>query len=148
LRSENAVDVIVRNGGYSGATTLHMLNLFLNKIIPLKPDVVILMTGIVDVDVANLESSFWSRDCWLEPIVDLNANNSWRDQNLLSAPNVADRRRLLDLFSLAARSFGIELWFATIPHLRDESIDPGIARTRVLINETTRAAARSGEHAL
>ncbi|MGY3698533.1 GR25 family glycosyltransferase involved in LPS biosynthesis/glycosyltransferase involved in cell wall biosynthesis/lysophospholipase L1-like esterase [Bradyrhizobium sp. USDA 3240] len=148
LRSESALDVIVRNGGYSGATTLHMLNLFLNKIIPLKPDVVILMTGIVDVDVAGLEASFWSRDCWLEPIVDLNTNNSWRDQNLLSVPSVADRRRLLDLFSLAARSFGIELWFATIPHLRGERIDPAVARTRALVNETTRAAARAGKHIL
>ncbi|WP_461357404.1 glycosyltransferase family 25 protein [Bradyrhizobium sp. USDA 4454] len=148
LRSESAVDVVVRNGGYSGATTLHMLNLFLNKIIPLKPDVVILMTGIVDVDVANLEASFWSRDCWLEPIVDLNATNSWRDQNLLIAPSVVDRRRLLDLFSLAARSFGIELWFATIPHLRGEGIDPAATRSRALVNETTRAAARAEEHVL
>ncbi|WP_338699206.1 glycosyltransferase [Bradyrhizobium sp. 26S5] len=148
LRNESALDVIVRNGGYSGATTLHMLNLFLNKIMPLKPDLVILMTGIVDVDVASLEASFWSRDCWLEPIVDLNTSNSWRDRNLLPTPKFDDRRRLLDLFSLAARSFGIELWFATIPHLQGEGVDPTVTRTRISINETTRVAARAGGHTL
>ncbi|WP_456734380.1 glycosyltransferase [Bradyrhizobium sp. USDA 3364] len=148
LRSEKQLDVIVRNGGYSGATTLHMLNLFLNKIIPLKPDLVILMTGIVDVDVANLEASFWSRDCWLEPIIDLNTNNSWRDHNTLSTPTFEDRRRLLDIFSSVARSFGIELWFATVPHRQGEGADPAVERSRLSINETTRAVARAGGHAL
>jgi GR25 family glycosyltransferase involved in LPS biosynthesis len=148
LRGQYAVDVVVRNGGYSGATTLHMLNVFLNKIIPLKPDLVILMTGIVDVDVASLEASFWSQDCWIEPLVHVGTLSTWRDENKLPAPTFVDRRRLLDLFSAAARSFGIELWFATIPHRQDDEVDPASTRARVSMNEVTRAAARAGRHTL
>ena len=147
LRREQALDVRVRNGGYSGATSLHMLNVFLNKIVPMKPDLVILMIGIVDVDVANLAAGFWSRDCWIEPMVEPGATNSWRDAGLLAQPQFEDRRRLLDLFSAAARAFGIELWFATIPH-QQHGGDPVGRRDRLAMNEVTRAAARAGGHQL
>ncbi|WP_249133120.1 glycosyltransferase family 25 protein [Bradyrhizobium sp. AUGA SZCCT0182] len=147
-RGEFGVDVAVKNGGYSGATTLHMLNVFMNKIIPMKPDLVILMTGNVDVDVAHVPASFWSRDCWIEPIVELSKDNRWRDNNSFPAPSFADRRRLLDLFSAAARAFDIELWFATVPHRRGDNVDPAKTRARLSINEVTRAAARAGGHTL
>ena len=61
LRNEYGIDVIVRNGGYSGATTLHAFNTFLNKVVPMKPSVVILMSGIVDIGVASLRSGYWIR---------------------------------------------------------------------------------------
>lgn len=147
-RGEFGVDVAVKNGGCSGATTLHMLNVFMNKIIPMKPGLVILMTGIVDVDVAHVPASFWSRDCRIEPIVELSKDNRWRNNNSSAAPSFSDRRRLLDLFSAAARAFGIELWFATVPHRRGDNVDPAKTRARLSINEVTRAAARAGEHVL
>ena len=49
-------DISVLNAGYSSATSLHSFNVFLNKIIPLKPAAVIFLSGIVDVDVAYLKA--------------------------------------------------------------------------------------------
>ena len=65
LCDELGLEITVLNGGYGGTTMLHSLNVFLNKLIPLRPAAVILMTGIVDVDVAYLKASYWSHDCWV-----------------------------------------------------------------------------------
>lgn len=148
LRGEHGLDVAVRNGGYSGATTLHMLNVFLNKVIPLKPELVILMTGMIDADVVSLPASFWSQDCWPEPFVELSEKDAWCDDSRPRAASSADRRRLLDLFSAAARAFGIELWFATIPHRHGDEVDPAKTQARLSTNEVTRAAARAGAQTL
>ena len=53
----------------------------MNKIIPLRPAVVVLMTGTVDFDVALFQASFWSNDCWIEPIFEIGQNNQLRDPN-------------------------------------------------------------------
>jgi hypothetical protein len=116
LRRAHHVEASVLNGGYSGATTLHSLNVSINKIIPLSPLAVILMTGIVDVDVALKQASFWSRDCGLEPIVDTQTENTSRDHNDRPCHDFADRKRMLAIFATAAGQFGIPLWFATFPH--------------------------------
>jgi len=75
LSNEEGVHVAVLNAGYDGATILHSLNTFLNKIVPLRPVAVVLMTGMVGFDVALLKASFWSRDCWVEPTIDLDEIN-------------------------------------------------------------------------
>ena len=154
LRADYDADVAVLNGGYSGATTLHMFNVFLNKIVPIKPVAVILMIGIVDVDVASLRASYWNNDCWLEPLVDLDTFNQSRDVDTVPTANFDDRRKLLQLWSDAARLFEIDLWFATIPHrqafegdyVRKAFKDEGEFRRQVALrrtmNEVTRRAAR------
>ncbi|SED81568.1 GDSL-like Lipase/Acylhydrolase family protein [Rhizobiales bacterium GAS188] len=116
LKRESGVEVSVLNAGYSGATVLHSFNTFMNKIIPLRPAAVILMTGMVDYDVALVKASFWSRDCWIEPIVDLDQRNQWRDPDKRSEPSFDDQSRMLAMFSAASRIFDLPLWYATIPH--------------------------------
>src|SRR5580704_18039717 len=71
LAKEKSIDVTVLNGGYSGATILHSFNTFMNKIIPLQPAAVVLMTGMVDFDCSLFKASFWSKDCWIEPIIEM-----------------------------------------------------------------------------
>jgi predicted O-methyltransferase YrrM len=116
LGNEEGVHVAVLNAGYGGATVLHSFNTFMNKIIPLHPAAVVLMTGMVDVDVALLKASFWSRDCWIEPIIDLDETNQWRDPDLQSEPSYDNQSRLIMMFAMASRTFEVPLWFATTPH--------------------------------
>lgn len=106
----------VLNAGYSGATLLHSFNVFLNKIVPLRPEAVVLMSGFVDVDVGKVRKSFWSTDCWLEPIVDVDADNTARDKDLLGSPDYSDREKLLELVLGAAGIFQVPLIMATVPH--------------------------------
>jgi GR25 family glycosyltransferase involved in LPS biosynthesis len=116
LCDELGLDVTVLNGGYGGATSLHSFNVFLNKLIQVRPAAVILMTGIVDVDVAHLKASYWNHDCWLEPIIDITTTNTWRDNDSLPYPSFDDRTKILTLFATASELFDIPLWYATIPH--------------------------------
>ena len=116
LAREEGINVAVLNGGYSGATVLHSFNTFMNKIIPLRPAAVVLMTGMVDYDVALIEASFWSRDCWIAPIIDVGKENQWRDANRRSEPSFEDQLRLMAMFSTASRVFEVPVWYATLPH--------------------------------
>jgi hypothetical protein len=116
LAREQGVDVAVLNGGYSGATILHSFNTFMNKIIPLRPAAVVLMTGMVDFAVALVKASFWSRDCCIEPIIEIGANNQWRDPDRRSEPSFEDQSRLMAMFFAASRIFEVPVWYATLPH--------------------------------
>jgi hypothetical protein len=119
LFDDLGLSVAVLNGGYSGATSLHSFNTFLNKVIPLRPAAVLLMTGIVDADVACLKASFWSRDRYVDPIVDTAAAaNGQRDNEKLASHSFDDRRKLLTMLAKASELFDIPLWYATVPHLQ------------------------------
>lgn len=48
------------NSGVSGNNSLHSLNILLNKIIPLKPDVVVMMHNINDLTILLRENSYWN----------------------------------------------------------------------------------------
>ena len=48
------------NAGIPGADSLHSINLLINKILPLEPDVVVLMHAINDVAVLYHEGSLWN----------------------------------------------------------------------------------------
>ena len=116
LCDELGLDITVLNGGYGGTTVLHSLNVFLNKLIPIRPAAVILMTGIVDVDVAYLKASYWSHDCWLDPVVDATATNTWRDNEKLPCPSFDHWTKMLTMFATAGKLFDIPMGYATVPH--------------------------------
>ncbi len=158
LRNALDFDVSVLNAGYSGATSLHSFNVFLNKIVPLKPMAVILLTGIVDVDVAYLDASFWSNDCWLEPLVSIDKNNTSRDNRKHANPSFDGRMQMLRMFAKASELFGVPVWYATMPHrqvfegeyvakaFRERSDFERQVSVRKQMNEVTRrVAAESGQ---
>ena len=157
LRNEAGLDVEVLNAGYSGATALHSLNIFLNKIIPLKPAGVVFMSGIVDVDAATMTRSFWNKDAWLEPIVTAGEGNKAREKDFLGFAAFEDRERLLTLLTQAADSFGVPLYFATVAHRQvfegeyvakafrhREDFDRQVALRREMNEVTRRCAASTG----
>lgn len=50
------------NGGVSANDTLHSLNALLNKVIPLQPDVVVLMENVNDLAVLRSQGTYWYTD--------------------------------------------------------------------------------------
>jgi lysophospholipase L1-like esterase len=51
------------NGGMSGNHSLHSINTLVNKVLPLEPDVVVLMHNINDIGILLYEGSYWN-DHW------------------------------------------------------------------------------------
>ena len=48
------------NAGRSGNNTLHCLNILLNKVVNLKPDIVVLMENINDLAILMYEKTYWN----------------------------------------------------------------------------------------
>jgi lysophospholipase L1-like esterase len=107
--------VAVLNGGYSGATTLHALNVFLNKIARLRPLAVVYMSGVVDGRICYRPEKFWSPLPEITPLVGdedgLDLENCSFDGAALTA--------LLTLMEQAAAAVSIPIWFATTPRLQN-----------------------------
>lgn len=57
------------NAGVSGNDSLNSINAYLNKIIPLKPDVAILMHNINDISTLLHEGSYWNTNDYRSPIL-------------------------------------------------------------------------------
>jgi lysophospholipase L1-like esterase len=104
--------VNVLNAGVTGATTLALLNVFLNKIIPMRPRMVVLMSNIMDTFAMTDVRSFWTGDPWVTTLDDPSADAGSEQRE----PTGADKQRILTLFAQAARAFGIHLILATTAH--------------------------------
>jgi len=50
------------NGALSGNNSMHSINLLLNKIIPMQPDIVIMMHNVNDWNVLIKEKSYWNNN--------------------------------------------------------------------------------------
>ena len=60
LESTTGKKINSYNGGVGGNNSLHSLNILLNKVIPLKPEVVFLCHNINDLTTLLLEKTYWS----------------------------------------------------------------------------------------
>jgi lysophospholipase L1-like esterase len=56
------------NAGRSGNNTLHCLNILLNKVVNLKPDIVVLMENINDLAILMYEKTYWNTNPSRSPI--------------------------------------------------------------------------------
>ena len=118
LEKKIGQSITVLNGGYSGATSLHILNTFVNKIVPLKPHAVFLMTGIMDLEAMFKVDSFWSIDGYLRSIVEDENNPGVWDQNFRSIVDSASRLKLQSLIVRAGSMFDIPVCCIATPHLQ------------------------------
>lgn len=98
----------VLNGGVTGATTLLLLDVLINKCIPLDPCGVVLVSGAIDGSAID-NGGFWLTMPELSPVT-----------NATSSPTrgAGDRPKLLRLFKAACEVFGIPCWMATFGHRR------------------------------
>jgi lysophospholipase L1-like esterase len=70
LERETGKKITSLNGGVGGNNTLHSLNLLVNKVIPRRPDLVILMHNINDLACLMYDKTYWSQNPSRSPIVE------------------------------------------------------------------------------
>jgi lysophospholipase L1-like esterase len=116
--AKRGTNMAVVNGGISGATSLNLLNVFLNKIVPLHPTGVVLMSGAIDIDVAIHPDSFWSEEPYISPIR-YSPEITPREWKPIPS-NYDSRSKLLSIFMYAAKEFEIPFMLSTFPHSMTE----------------------------
>lgn len=62
LEKDTKLKVNSYNSGVGGNYSLHSLDILLNKVIPMKPDLVVMMHNINDLTVLMFADSYWSKD--------------------------------------------------------------------------------------
>ena len=145
LERETGKRINAYNGGLSGNNSLHAIDLLVNKVIPLKPRVVVFMENINDLSTLLYEKTYWNKNNVRAPIETLvkgkligkmlkevlipNLNEAWRNFTRTVWPQEEDefaqahkQKLTLDRDGLA-REFAMNLqMFVDI--CRDRSITP------------------------
>jgi hypothetical protein len=108
-------DVLV--GATSDCTTLHAVNIFLNKCLPLKPTQIIYMSCGSDGEALCSEAGYWLNEPAkaLGPIAQAGAGT---DEFVHDMPDLAARWAMLRVMLAAAEVHGTELVLVTVPHPR------------------------------
>ncbi len=68
IEQQTGLKVNSYNAGRSGNNTLHCLNILLNKVVNLKPDIVVLMENINDLAILMYEKTYWNTNPSRSPI--------------------------------------------------------------------------------
>ncbi|MFA5110889.1 MAG: GDSL-type esterase/lipase family protein [Desulfobaccales bacterium] len=68
LEQETGKKINSYNGGMSGINTLNCIDILVNKVIPLKPRVVVFMENINDLSTLLYEGTYWNKNTWRSPI--------------------------------------------------------------------------------
>jgi hypothetical protein len=63
------------NSGMYGNNTLHTINILLNKIVPMEPDIAIMMHNINDLSILMHEQTHWNSNSTRSPIATINYYN-------------------------------------------------------------------------
>lgn len=113
---QGSITIRILNGGVSGSTILHQINLFLNKGIPLELAGVVVMASINDITVAREPSSYWSDDQYISPLVSHETGSHTQTAKCLSEPDFCAHLKMLEVLKTVANVHGIPIWIATIAH--------------------------------
>jgi lysophospholipase L1-like esterase len=115
LERQTQLKVNSYNAGRSGNNTLHCLNILLNKVVNLKPDIVVLMENINDLAILMYEKTYWNTNPSRSPIQERLPNFTTVGQELrqtfylvrdLAVPNLS--RELKKIFPGFHKSKGDE----------------------------------------
>ena len=85
LESELGLKINSYNSGVSGNDSIHSLNILLNKLIPMKPDIVVLMHNVNDLSVLLNHHTYWPQNSYLAKIIERNGNTKTLPHLLLEA---------------------------------------------------------------
>ncbi|MGB8991451.1 MAG: GDSL-type esterase/lipase family protein [Desulfobaccales bacterium] len=70
LEQKTGKKITSMNAGFGGNNSLHSLDILLNKVIPLKPGVVVMMHNINDLVALIYDRTYWGKNPTRKPIVD------------------------------------------------------------------------------
>ncbi len=68
IEEQTQLKVNAYNAGRSGNNTLHCLNILLNKVVNLKPNIVVLMENINDLAILMYEKTYWNTNPSRSPV--------------------------------------------------------------------------------
>ncbi|MBS9402917.1 hypothetical protein KG088_04680 [Halomonas sp. TRM85114] len=127
-------DVNVLNGGYSGATSLHLINIIINKVIPFAPDYTVVFVPTNDQRIQSLENGYWNKDPKLSPLVPLGKKNELTD-NYKNNARLKSVEKALKTIHFLLDSSHIPHCFVTTPHRHNvEENDEWLNKTRIQFN--------------
>jgi lysophospholipase L1-like esterase len=115
IEQQTGLKVNSYNAGRSGANTLHCLNILMNKVVSLNPDIVVLMENINDLAILMYEKTYWNTNPSRSPILERLPNFKTVGQDLrqtfysvrdLTFPNLS--RELKKMFSFRRQGKGDE----------------------------------------
>ncbi|MDO9070068.1 MAG: SGNH/GDSL hydrolase family protein, partial [Deltaproteobacteria bacterium] len=107
LERQTHLKVNSYNAGRSGNNTLHCLNVLLNKVVNLKPDVVVLMENINDLAILMYDKTYWNDHPSRSPLIEKPPNFKTVGQDLeqtfhlvrdLTFPNLSRELKKLSPF--------------------------------------------------
>jgi hypothetical protein len=74
IEQQTGLRVNSYNAGRSGNNTLHCINVLMNKVVNLKPDIVVLMENINDLAILMYEKTYWNTNPSRSPIIEKKPN--------------------------------------------------------------------------
>jgi lysophospholipase L1-like esterase len=111
IEQQTGLKVNSYNGGRSGNNTLHSLDILLNKVLPLKPDIVVMMHNINDLAILMYDKTYWNHNPSRSPLIEKKPNFKTVGKDLeetfhlvrdLTFPNLS--RQIKKLFSFVHSS--------------------------------------------
>jgi lysophospholipase L1-like esterase len=78
IEKDTGLKVNSYNSGVAASDSLHSINILLNKIIPMKPDVVLMSHNINDLNILLYEETYWNNNPTRSHIVIMDTRPSWR----------------------------------------------------------------------
>ncbi len=112
IEEQSGKKVNAFNGGVSAMSSVNMINTLLNKIIPMKPDYVVLMECVNDLMIQMREKTYWNTHPVRSLVVDPNnpkftngkyAGDEWLDTR--AKPIVPDTAKMLDNYRRSLETF-------------------------------------------
>jgi lysophospholipase L1-like esterase len=82
LERQTGLKVNSFNAGRSGNNTLHCINVLMNKVVNLKPDLVVLMENINDLAILMYEKTYWNTNPSRSPLIEKPPNFKTVGQDL------------------------------------------------------------------
>ena len=70
LEKETGLKINSYNASKAGNNTLHSIDILYNKLIPLKPNIVVMMHNVNDVNILLYENTYWNHNPYRSPIAE------------------------------------------------------------------------------
>lgn len=118
----------VLNGGYSGSTTLNLLNCFINKVLSNPPDRLIFILPANDAFVHRYRSTYWNSSEYYGLISPANPEKASTELGSYESLSGADCQRLVGLITKACSLYSIDIVIGTFPHQQNYDAWPFLAR--------------------
>lgn len=78
IEKETGLKVNSYNAGVAASDSLHSIDILINKVIPMKPDIVVMMHNINDLSILLFEGTYWHENWTRSPIIALELQPSLR----------------------------------------------------------------------